>query len=177
MHFTALRLSGAFVIELAPHVDERGLFARTWCRDEFAARGLNTDWPQSSVSFNRSKGTLRGMHFQAEPHAEIKLIRCTMGAAFDVIVDLRADSPTYRQWEAIELTAENRRSLYVPKGFAHGFQTLVDATELFYQMSARYQVDAARGVRWDDPTLAIEWPAAERRIISAADRCYPDLGQ
>jgi dTDP-4-dehydrorhamnose 3,5-epimerase len=175
MRLLPTKLAGAYVIEPEPREDERGLFARTYCRDEFAAHGLITTWVQCNVSFNRLKGTLRGMHWQAEPHAEVKLVRCTRGAAFDVIADLRPDSPTYRQWVGVELTADDRRAVYIPAGFAHGFQTLTDGTELFYQMSEFYHPDLARGARWDDPALGIEWPATTRRIITERDLSFPDL--
>ena len=169
---TALR--GAYLISLVPIADERGFFARSWCREEFRARGLNPDLVQCNISFNRRKGTLRGMHYQAEPNAEVKLVRCTRGACYDVIIDLRRNSPTFRHWLAVELTSENRRMLYIPEGFAHGFQTLVDETEVQYQMSTFFVPDAARGVRWDDPAFGIEWPEADR-IMSAKDRNYPDF--
>jgi dTDP-4-dehydrorhamnose 3,5-epimerase len=175
MRFQELELAGAFRIEPEPKADERGFFARTWCRDEFAIRGICCEWVQCNISFNRRRGTLRGLHYQAEPWAEAKLIRCTMGAVFDVVVDLRPASPTHGRWAAVELTAANRRMLFVPEGFAHGFQTLADETELFYQMSQQYRPEAARGVRWDDPGLAIPWPECRERIISAADRCFPEL--
>lgn len=175
MRLEALELHGAFVVEVEPHVDERGLFARTWSANEFAERGLVDVWVQSSTSHNRLAGTLRGLHFQADPHPEVKLVRCTRGAAFDVIVDLRPGSPTYRRWVGLELTENNRRSVYVPAGFAHGFQTLADDTELCYQTSARYEAELARGVRWDDPTLAVQWPSCERRLISDRDRALPTL--
>jgi dTDP-4-dehydrorhamnose 3,5-epimerase len=175
MRFHPTKLAGAYVIEPEPREDERGLFARTYCRDEFAAHGLNTTWVQCNVSYNRLRGTLRGMHWQAEPHGEVKLVRCTRGAAFDVIADLRPDSPTYRQWVGVELTADDRRAVYIPAGVAHGFQTLTDDTELFYQMSEFYYPGLASGARWDDPALGIEWPQAERRIIAERDRSFPDL--
>jgi dTDP-4-dehydrorhamnose 3,5-epimerase len=175
MRFLPTKLAGAFVIEPEPREDERGVFARTYCRDEFTARDLNTNWVQCNVSFNRLRGTLRGMHWQAKPHAEVKLVRCIRGAAFDVIADLRPDSPTHRQWVGVELTADNRRAVYIPAGFAHGFQTLTDGTEMFYQMSEFYYPDLARGARWDDPALGIEWPVVERRIITARDQAFPDL--
>lgn len=175
MRLEPLELAGAFVVEVEPHIDERGLFARTWSADEFAERGLVTEWAQASTSHNRVAGTLRGLHYQADPHAEVKLVRCSSGAAYDVVVDLRADSPTYRRWAAVELTAENRRGVYIPVGFAHGFQTLADDTELSYLTSARYRPELARGVRWDDPALGVEWPACERRVISERDRALPLL--
>jgi dTDP-4-dehydrorhamnose 3,5-epimerase len=168
-------LPGAFVVEVEPHVDERGLFARTWSADEFAAHGLDASWAQASTSHNRLTGTLRGLHYQDEPHPEVKLVRCTRGAAFDVLVDLRRDSSTYRGWAAVELTEENRRSVYIPAGFAHGFQTLVDGTELSYLTSVRYDPSLARGVRWDDPAVGVDWPACARRVISERDLALPLL--
>ncbi|MBM3981665.1 MAG: dTDP-4-dehydrorhamnose 3,5-epimerase [Planctomycetes bacterium] len=175
MIVTTTVLPGVFVIEVEPRADARGLFARTYCAEEFAARGLCTTWPQCNVSFNTKAGTLRGMHWQAAPHEEVKLVRCTAGAALDVVADLRVGSPTYKKWVAVELTAENRRAVYIPGGFAHGFQTLVDGTELFYQMSAFYVPEAARGARWDDPALNIEWPACAGRVIAPRDLAFPDL--
>ena len=153
MIFVETALRGAFLIEPERQKDERGFFARTWCQREFEAHGLNTQWVQCNLSFNRPKGVLRGMHYQAAPYAETKLIRCTMGAIYDVIIDLRPESSTFRQWMALDLTAEDRRMLLVPEGFAHGFQTLVEETEVFYQMSQFYAPEHARGVRWDDPAF------------------------
>jgi dTDP-4-dehydrorhamnose 3,5-epimerase len=175
MRFLPTKLSGVVVVEPDRRADDRGFFARTWCRDAFAAHGLAADWVQCNISFNRRRGTLRGLHYQADPHPEAKLVRCTMGAAFDVVVDLRPESPTYRRWEGVELTADSRRMVYVPAGFAHGFQTLTDDTELFYQMSAAYHPELARGVRWDDPALSIIWPACDRRVIAPRDLAFPDL--
>jgi dTDP-4-dehydrorhamnose 3,5-epimerase len=156
------------------HVDRRGYFARTYCQQEFASHGLNSSFVQCNVSFNSLKGTLRGMHFQAAPYEEAKLIRCTRGAIYDVIIDLRLGSPTFKQHFTIALSAENGKMLYVPEGFAHGFQTLEDNTEVFYQMSQFYTADQARGVRWNDPAFGIEWPADER-IILERDQSYPDF--
>lgn len=173
--FLSTKLPGVFVVEAETKADQRGLFARTYCREEFAAQGLCVDWVQCNVSFNTRIGTLRGMHWQAAPNEEMKLVRCTAGAAFDVIADLRPDSPTYRKWIAVEITAANRRAVYIPAGCAHGFQTLADDTELFYQMSAFYVPEAARGARWNDPALGIEWPACENRVISERDCSFPDL--
>jgi dTDP-4-dehydrorhamnose 3,5-epimerase len=175
MLFLPTALPGVFVIEVEPRADARGLFARTYCAEEFAAHGLCTAWAQCNVSFNVKAGTLRGMHWQAAPHEEVKLVRCTAGAALDVVADLRPGSPTYKKWVAVELTAENRRAVYIPGGFAHGFQTLTDGTELFYQMSAFYVPEAARGARWDDPALNIEWPACAGRVIAPRDLAFPDL--
>jgi dTDP-4-dehydrorhamnose 3,5-epimerase len=175
MRFLPTKLAEAFVIEPERQEDDRGFFARTWCRQAFAARGLTAAWVQCNVSFNRRAGTLRGLHYQADPHPEAKLVRCTMGAAHDVIVDLRPRSPTFRLWVAAELTAANRRMVYVPPGFAHGFQTLADDTELFYQMSDYYFPELARGVRWDDPSLGIAWPPCDGRVFAPRDLAYPDL--
>ena len=175
MLFIPTILPGVYLIEVEPKADDRGLFARTYCREAFAARGLCTEWVQCNVSFNSRAGTLRGMHWQAAPHEEVKLVRCTAGAALDVVVDVRPGSPTCRQWVGVELTAENRKAVYIPAGFAHGFQTLADDTELFYQMSEFYHPESARGVRWDDPALGIEWPPCEGRVISERDRSFPDL--
>ena len=175
MLFVPTILPGVFVVEVELRADDRGLFARTYCREEFAARGLCVEWVQCNVSFNTRAGTLRGMHWQADPHGEVKLVRCTAGAAFDVVADLRPDSPAYRKWVGVEITAANRRAVYIPTGCAHGFQTLVDGTELFYQMSAFYVSDAARGARWDDPALGIEWPPCESRVIAPRDLSFPEL--
>ncbi|MBI3715407.1 MAG: dTDP-4-dehydrorhamnose 3,5-epimerase [Betaproteobacteria bacterium] len=174
MIFVPTPLAGAFVVELKRLEDDRGFFARSFCRDEFRARGLNPEVWQCNVSFNPRRGTLRGMHFQADPYAEDKLIRCTRGIIWDVIVDLRADSPGYRKWFGAELSAESRRALYVPKGFAHGFQTLADDAEVLYMMSESYHPESARGVRWDDPAIGIEWPLAGPSM-SDKDRSYPLL--
>ncbi|MGB5890302.1 MAG: dTDP-4-dehydrorhamnose 3,5-epimerase [Thermoanaerobaculia bacterium] len=174
MIFLETPLAGAFVIDIEPHEDERGFFARTFCQEEFEAHGLNAPVVQSSVSFNRQRGTLRGMHFQAPPHEESKVVRCTAGAIYDVIVDLRPLSPTFVQWHAVTLSAENRTMFYIPGGFAHGFLTLEDNTEVLYQMSEFYYPDSARGVRWDDPAFGIEWPV-EPTAISDRDQSYPDF--
>lgn len=168
-------LKGAFVIEPEKLEDERGFFARTWDPREFEARGLDPQLAQCSVSFNKHKSTLRGMHYQAAPHEETKLVRCIRGAIYDVIIDLRPDSPTFKRWVAVELTADNMHMLYVPKGFAHGFQTLQDETEVFYQISEFYAPESARGVRWDDPAFGIRWPPAKERVLSARDRDFPDF--
>jgi dTDP-4-dehydrorhamnose 3,5-epimerase len=170
------RLAGAFVIEIEPLRDERGFFARTFDRELLERHGLAADVIQSSVSFNERAGTLRGMHYQAEPHGEEKLVRCTRGAVLDVIVDLRPESPTYCEWLAVELDERSRRALYIPRGIAHGFQTLADSSELLYQMSTPYVPGAGRGVRWDDPAFGIEWPEPPAgRIMSERDRTYPDF--
>lgn len=174
MKFSPTALAGACIIDIEPVPDERGFFARSWCREEFARHGLNPDLAQCSISFNKKRGTLRGMHYQAKPHEETKVVRCTRGAICDVILDLRPESPTFRKWIAVELSADNRRMLYIPAGLAHGFQSLADDTEVFYQISAPYHPESARGVRWDDPAFGIEWPVTER-VISDNDRQYPDF--
>lgn len=166
-------ISGAFLIEPERCEDERGFFARTWCRREFEEHGLDVRLVQCSISYNRTAGTLRGMHFQREPHAEAKLVRCTAGAIHDVILDLRPSSSTYLSWISVELTAANRLALYVPAGLAHGFQTLVDDTEVFYQISEFYRPESADGVRWDDAAFRIRWPLPHP-ILSAKDKQYPD---
>ena len=175
MIFAETRLAGAYTVDLEPREDARGFFARVWDGDEFARRGLESRVSQSSIAYNHHAGTLRGLHFQAAPHGETKLVRCTRGAIFDLIVDLRPRSPTFLEWTAVELSAENRRTLYIPEEFAHGYQTLVDATEVWYQMSAAYAPESARGLRWDDPRLAIDWPAVERRTVSQRDLEWPDV--
>ena len=175
MIFAETKLHGAYIIEPEPLQDERGFFARTFCQEEFKTHGLNFRVAQCNISFNEKKGTLRGMHYQAEPHGEPKLVRCTMGAIYDVIVDLRRDSPTFCQWVAYELTAENRRALYIPIGVAHGFQTLEDNSEVFYMMGEFYHPESARGARWDDPAFGIEWPKIHHRIISENDQSYADF--
>jgi dTDP-4-dehydrorhamnose 3,5-epimerase len=174
MIFRPLGFQGAFLIEPEQLRDERGFFARIWCRKEFQAHGLNSDLAQASISFNQKQGTLRGMHYQAQPHEEAKLVRVTMGAIYDVIIDLRRDSPTFRQWEGMEISAQNRLMLYIPEGFAHGFLTLTDASEVEYHMSEFYAPDCARAVRWNDAAFAIRWPM-EPRVISARDANYPDF--
>ncbi len=167
-------LEGAYVIEPERLEDERGYFARTYCRDEFVAHGLNPNLVQCNVSFNLKKGTLRGMHYQAKPHEEAKLVRCTRGSVFDAIVDIRADSPTFRKWFAVELSAANGRMLYVPEGFAHGFQTLEDGSEVFYQMSEKYFPESARGILWSDPGIGIRWPIPNP-IVSQRDARFSDF--
>lgn len=174
MKFIETGLTGAFVVETEPAVDERGLFARLYCEREFAAQGIDSRFVQCSISYNSRKHTLRGMHYQAEPAAEAKIVRCTRGAIYDVIVDLRPGSRTRLKWFAAELTQDDRRAIYVPKGFAHGFKTLVDESEVYYQISAFYDPAAARGVRWNDPRLAINWPPG-KPILSDRDRTYPDV--
>ena len=175
MIFTETQLKGAYIIELEKKADERGFFARAWCQHEFEAQGLNPQLVQCNISYNAQRSTLRGMHYQASPYAEAKLVRCTRGAIHDVIIDLRPESATYKQHVAVLLDADQHRMLYIPEGFAHGFQTLEDDTEVFYQMSAVYHPEAARGVRWDDPAFSIDWPQAECRHMSDRDRDWPDF--
>jgi dTDP-4-dehydrorhamnose 3,5-epimerase len=176
MRFEQTPLSGAWLIELDLLVDERGWFARTFDAHEFAERGLSTAVVQCNASFNARRGTLRGMHYQVEPHGESKLVRCVRGAIFDVAVDLRADSETRCGWHGVELSAENRRAFYIPAGLAHGFQTLTDDAEVLYQMGAPYVPEAARGVRFDDPAFAIDWPPVDgQRIVSERDRAFADF--
>lgn len=176
MKFLETPLKGAYIIEIEPIEDSRGLFARSWCKREFEAHSLNPEVVQCNISFNIKKGILRGMHYQIKPFEEAKLVRCTRGAIFDVIIDLRADSPTFKDWFAIELTDKNRKMLYIPERFAHGFQTLKDNTEVFYQMSEYYSPDHSRGIRWNDPSFSIQWPE-DKRIISKRDQQYPDFSQ
>lgn len=174
MIFIETELQGAFIIEPEKIADERGFFARTWCQKEFARRGLTSQFVQCNISSNKKKGTLRGMHYQVYPHEEAKLVRCTQGAIYDVIIDLRLGSPTFKKWMAVELRAENHRILYIPKNLAHGFQTLEDNTEIFYQMSEFYHPESSRGIRWNDPAFRIDWPRNEG-LISASDRKYADF--
>ncbi len=174
--FLQTPLPGVWLIELERLGDERGWFARTFDAQEFRTRGMNPDVAQCNASFNAKRDTVRGMHFQAEPHGESKLVRCVRGAIFDVAVDLRTDSATHRAWHGVELTADNRRALYIPAGLAHGFQTLTHDCEVLYQMGSPYVHDAARGVRFDDPAFAIEWPPPDGELtISDRDRAYPDF--
>ena len=174
MRFVPTRLAGAFVVELEPITDVRGFFARMWSADELTSHGLDANLAQCSLSRNTRAGTLRGLHLQTEPHAEVKLVRCTRGALYDVIVDLRPDSETYCQWVGFELNSREGSALYVPKGFAHGFQTLEDETDVLYMISDAYVPAAATGVRWNDPTFGIEWPIASTRTMSDRDRSWPD---
>jgi dTDP-4-dehydrorhamnose 3,5-epimerase len=174
MKFRETNIPGAFEIGIEPRADERGFFARAWCEKEFKSHGLDSSLVQCNISFNTRKGTLRGMHYQAEPCAENKLIRCTQGAIYDVVVDLRRESPAFKKWIAVFLTAENRDMVYVPKGCGHGFLTLEDRSEVFYQMSSFYDAESARGVRWDDPAFQIAWPE-KVEVISDRDRNYPDF--
>ena len=173
MIFKETALQGAYIIEMEAFEDERGYFARTFCSNEFAALGLNSNVAQCSISYNALRGTLRGMHYQVEPHAETKLVQCVRGSLYDVIVDLRLLSETYCCWFGVELNEDNRRLLYVPEGFAHGFQTLQDDTSVYYQITEFHFPQSARGVRWNDPVFGIEWPISEP-IISEKDRHLPD---
>ncbi len=174
MRFTPLPIAGGFRIEVERREDDRGFFARTFCADEFRANGLVTDFVQRSVSVNLRRGTLRGMHYQAPPHSETKIVRCTAGAAFDVLVDLRRGSPTFGCWHGETISAESRVMIYIPRGCAHGFQTLADATELYYEITPSYVPGAARGIAFDDPEIGIQWPLATT-IVSAADRAHSGL--
>jgi dTDP-4-dehydrorhamnose 3,5-epimerase len=176
MRFRETPLNGAFVVDLDRLEDERGFFARSFCEKEFSAQGLTSRFVQCNVSFNKRAGTLRGMHYQEAPHEEDKLVRCTMGAVYDIIVDIRPGSPTHLKSFGIELSAANRTALFIPHGFAHGFQTLRDDTEVFYQMSEFFHPGSARGLRWDDPALALRWPVAAP-ILSDKDRGYPLLAK
>ena len=171
MKFVETPLRGAYVIEIEPISDNRGFFARSWCEREFREHDLNPCLVQCNISFNATKGTLRGMHYQIEPHEEVKLVRCTQGSIYDIIVDIRPDSPTFKKWFGVKLTAENHKMLYVPEKFAHGFQTLEDNTEVFYQMSNFYHPECARGIRWNDNLFSIEWPL-KQKIISDRDLSY-----
>ena len=174
MIFHETAIEGVWVVEPERHEDERGFFARTWDGEELVAHGLNGNIVQCSTSYNRRRGTLRGLHYQAPPHEETKLVRCTAGAIFDVAVDLRPESPTYTRWVGHELSANNRIAFYVPEGCGHGFVTLADDTQVEYAISERYAPDAGRGVRWDDPSFAIDWPV-EVEVINERDRSYPDF--
>lgn len=174
MRFQKTDISGVVRVEIDPIRDDRGFFARSWCSEEFASHGLAAKTVQCNISFNTRRGTLRGMHFQRAPYAEAKLVRCTSGAIFDVALDLRVDSPTFRKWTSVELSSMSRAMLLVPKGVAHGFQTLEDDTEVFYQMSEAYHPEASDGVRWNDRAFGIRWPIADP-IISPRDAGYPDF--
>jgi dTDP-4-dehydrorhamnose 3,5-epimerase len=176
MIFRQTRLAGAFEVDVERKEDSRGFFARMWSEKEFRKQNIQFSPTQTSVSYNRSRGTLRGMHYQAAPHQECKLVRCVRGAIFDVIIDLRADSATYKGWMGLELNADNYKMLYIPKGLAHGFQTLVDDTEVLYLMSDAYNPQAERGVRWNDSAFAIEWPTQVGNI-STKDSSWPDFAE
>ena len=173
MKFFETKLKGAFIITPDLIEDERGFFARTFCRREFKEQGLNTNLVQCNISFNRTKGTLRGMHYQSKPHAEVKLVRCTAGAIYDVIIDLRPESRTIGQWFGAELSENNHQLIYIPEGFAHGYQTLAEHTEVYYQVSDFYHPTSEHGVRWNDPAFGIEWPLPVS-VVSKKDESYPD---
>ncbi len=175
MKFTPAKIPGVWIVEQERFADERGYFARTWCSEEFAARGLNSGLVQCSTSFNLKRGTLRGLHYQAAPHAEDKLVRCTRGAIFDVAVDLRPDSPTYKQWVGMELTETNGLALYIPQGCAHGFQTLADNTEVFYQMAQPWNAQSTRATLWKSAAFAIAWPMETPTVISAKDAALSEF--
>ena len=174
MIFTEAKLPGAFVLELEKREDERGFFARAWCQREFEAHGLRSQPVQANIALSKKRGTLRGLHYQVAPYEEAKLMRCIRGAIYDVIVDLRPASPTYKQWFGIELSAENHKMLYIPEGFGHGYQALVDDSEVFYQVSQFYTPGAEQGIRWNDPAFGIEWPISENPILSEKDKNWPD---
>ena len=176
MKFESTMLRDAHLIQLEPVRDNRGSFARTFCAEEFAARGLGNNYPQHSLSVSAHRGTLRGMHYQRDPHSEIKLVRCTRGAILDVIIDIRPDSPTYRRWQGFELSSANSHQLYIPKGFAHGFQTLSDDTEVYYLISAPYKPELAQGIRYNDPAFGISWPLSITEI-SEKDLHWPDFSK
>lgn len=175
MIFRDTGLEGAYLIEPERIVDQRGFFARTWCIDEFDAQGITADFVQASTSFNELRSTLRGIHFQSEPACEAKLVRCSRGRAYDVMVDLRPESRTFGEWKAFELSADNGRLVYIPEGFGHGFQTQEDRTEVIYQISEFYRPDLSTGIRWDDPDLGITWPDIENPILSGRDQTLPSL--
>ena len=172
MIFKETRLQGAFTVEMEPIGDNRGFFARAWCQREFQARGLISCFVQNNITVSPKQGTLRGLHYQVAPHEEVKLVRCTQGAIYDVIIDLRPESPTYLEWLGTELTARNRKMIYIPGGFAHGYQILMDNTEVFYQVGQFYAPEYERGIRWDDPTFAIEWPITPPVALSEKDKSW-----
>jgi dTDP-4-dehydrorhamnose 3,5-epimerase len=174
MTFVETKLGGVFEVDLELNSDERGFFARSWCEREFANQGLESKLVQCNISLNRRKNTFRGIHYQAAPFAETKLVRCTAGAVYDVVLDLRRESPSFKQWFGVALSAENRKAIYIPEGCGHGFLTLTDDAEIMYQMSEFYHPEAARGVRWNDPSFQIQWPG-NVEVISERDRTYPDF--
>lgn len=177
MLFEETKLMGAYVIRVEPIDDERGFFARFFCKEEFERMNLESTLVQSSISYNKKRYTVRGLHYQEIPHEEIKLVACRKGEIYDVIVDLRKGSPTYMQWLGIKLSSTNRKMLYIPKGFAHGFQTLEDETEVIYHMTVPYHPESAKGIRWNDPTLNINWPYSREIVISEKDKSFPDVHQ
>lgn len=174
MKLVAGTIDGSVIADIEPISDERGFFARIWCEDEFAARGFSASWAQSNLQFSPRRGTLRGLHYQLDPHSEVKLVRCSSGAVFDVAVDLRPASPTYLEWMGTELTADNRRLVWIPEGCAHGYLTLAADSEVYYLTSHAYVPDAASGVRYDDPAFAIDWPG-NVEVIAARDLEWPDF--
>jgi len=175
MEFKQTKLGGVYLIELRRFEDDRGFFAPAFSQKEFAARGIEGQFVETNISYSRSRGTIRGMHYQEAPHGQAKLVRCTRGAIYDVAVDLRPASPTYRQWIGVELTEESRSMLYLPGDCGHGFQTLVDDTEVFYMVSSVYVPESGRGFRWDDPAFGVEWPETEERVIIERDQEYADF--
>jgi dTDP-4-dehydrorhamnose 3,5-epimerase len=175
MKFNPARIEGVMMIEPDLLQDDRGFFARIWCREEFEKQGLKIEWQQVSISYNRKKGTLRGMHFQNAPFSEVKLVHCVTGSIYDVVLDLRKDSPTYRQWMSVELNRENRKMILIPPGCAHGFQTLTDHAEVYYHISPLHVAEASSGVRWNDTAFGIRWPFACERIVSDRDQNWPDF--
>lgn len=175
MIFEPAPVNGAWILDLERREDDRGFFARAWCRKEFEAHGLVSSFVQTNVSLSRSKGTIRGLHYQVAPYEEAKLVRCVRGAIWDVLLDLRPASSTFLRWFGVNLTAENRRQLYIPEGCAHGYQTLTDASEVSYNVSAFYAPEAERGIRWNDPLFAIDWPIADTPFVSPKDQAWPDF--
>jgi dTDP-4-dehydrorhamnose 3,5-epimerase len=175
MLLTETKLKGSYIIDPERFTDERGFFARAYSEREFAEAGIDAHFIEGNLSFNLKKGSLRGMHYQAAPHGQAKLIRCTRGAIFDVGIDLRPDSPTFKQWISVELSAANQRMLFIPRDFAHGYLTLEDATEVSYQVTCEYHPQSSRGFRWNDPAFAVEWPLIENLVINERDRTYPDF--
>ena len=175
MLFIETKLKGAFVVELEKYSDDRGFFSRAWCQKEFKEQGINSRFVQANIGFSKNSGTIRGIHYQIAPFEEAKLVRCIRGAIFDVVLDLRPELPSFKQWFGVELSDENRKMLYVPEGCAHGYQTLVDNTEVFYQVSQVYSAESERGIRWNDPEFDIEWPIDEDLVISEKDQNWPDF--
>ena len=175
MKFSPVNVEGAFIIELSPFSDDRGFFARAYCENEFMEHGIGVHMVQANMSYNKQRGILRGLHWQASPYEEAKFVRCIKGSLFDVVVDVRPESPTYKQWSGIELTSVNRKALFIPGGCAHGYQVLEDDTEVLYQVSAPYVQEAEQGARWNDPAFGIEWPIKEGLILSSKDKDWDDF--
>lgn len=175
MEFTETEINGLYVVELKKIGDDRGFFARAWCENEFSAQGLASRMVQGNTSYSKHRGTLRGLHYQVAPHEEAKLMRCTKGSIFDVAVDLRPDSQTYKKWYGIELSEQNKKMLFVPEGFAHGYLTLEDETEVYYLVSEFYTPDAERGIRWNDPAINIDWPITDNLNLTDKDKSWPDI--